>query len=68
MTAKRFPTLNDLREELLRADIEYAAAEFITDTTRMRRERERWSIEVERIRAEIERRGERWSGVWKRSL
>jgi hypothetical protein len=61
----RFPTLNDLREDLARAEVEYVAAEYITDSGRMRRERERWAVEVERLRAEIKRREEGWSGMWK---
>jgi hypothetical protein len=68
MTATRFPTLNDLREELAMAEVEYVAAEYIDNTARMRRERERWAIEVERLRAEIKRRGEGWSGMGKMSL
>lgn len=63
-THKRFPTLADLREELSYAEVEYVCAEYITDTARMRRERERWAVEIERLRAEIRRREEGWSGVW----
>jgi hypothetical protein len=67
-THKRFPTLNDLREELAAAEQLFVCAEFIDDTDRMRAERERWAIEIERLRAEIKRRGEGWSGMWKMSL
>jgi hypothetical protein len=65
---KRFPTLADLREELARAEQQFMCAEFIDDTNRMIRERERWAIEITRLRAEITARDEGWSGMWKMSL
>jgi hypothetical protein len=68
MTATRFPRLDDLRQELLRAEMEYVAAEFIDNTDRMRRERERWAIEITRLRMEISARDEGWSGMGKMSL
>jgi hypothetical protein len=58
----------DLREDLARAEVEYVAAEYIENTARMRRERERWAVEITRLRAEIKRREEGWSGMWKMSL
>jgi hypothetical protein len=61
----RFPTLAELRESLALAEQQFMCAEMIDNTDRMQRERERWAVEVERLRAEIERRGEGWSGVWK---
>jgi hypothetical protein len=34
----------------------------------MMRERERWAVEITRLRLEISQREEGWSGVWKMSL
>jgi hypothetical protein len=68
VAANRLPTLLDLREDLARAEVEFTCAEFISDTARMRRERERWAAEITRLRIEISQREEGWSGVWKMSL
>jgi hypothetical protein len=57
-------TLDELREQLARAEQEFVAAEFINDTVRMRRERERWAAEITRLRLEVGMRDEGWSGVW----
>jgi hypothetical protein len=57
-------TVHELREDLARAEQEFAAAEFIDDTNRMLRERERWAAEITRLRLEIGMRDEGWSGVW----
>jgi hypothetical protein len=65
VSATRFPTLTELREELALAEQQFMCAEFIDETARMRRERERWAVEITRLRLEIQRRGEGWSGVWK---
>jgi hypothetical protein len=67
VTAARFPTLADLREELALAEQQFVCAEFIDETARMHRERERWAVEIKRLRAEIQHRSEGWSGVWKMS-
>jgi hypothetical protein len=64
----RFPTLADLRDELAIAEQEFACAEYIDNTDRMMRERERWAVEITRLRLEISQREEGWSGVWKMSL
>lgn len=56
MVTRRFPTLQDLREELALAEQQFMCAEFIDQTSRMRAEREHWAVEVERLRAEIKRR------------
>jgi hypothetical protein len=64
-THKRFPTLADLRDELAKAEQEFACAEMIDNTDRMYRERERWAVEITRLRMEIAARNEGWSGVWK---
>jgi hypothetical protein len=65
VAAKRFPTLDDLRSQLAIAEVEFECALYIDSTDRSMRERQRWSVEVERLRAEIEACGEAWSGVWK---
>jgi hypothetical protein len=65
---RRFPTLADLREDLALAEQQFVCAEFIDQTSRMRAERERWAVEITRLRAEISQREEGWSGVWKMSL
>ena len=53
-----------MRDHLARAEDEYVCAEFIDDTTRMFKERLRWATEIQRLRAEIAKRDEGWSGVW----
>jgi len=58
-------TSNALRDHLAHAERQAELAEYIDSWEHAQRARAHWIWVAQQIRAEIDRRGENWGGVWK---